>query len=95
MHGFALNVATDLTYMREHIVACGIPDRPVTSLREEGLDVSMHDVVDVLARLAGERWGSGSAERQDVAWDTAVPARQGGTDPLWYDRRSDRAISGA
>ncbi len=68
MHGFALNVATDLTYMREHIVACGIPDRPVTSLREEGLHVSLHDVVDVLARLAGERWGNGTSERQDVAW---------------------------
>jgi lipoyl synthase len=32
MHGFALNVTTDLTYMREHIVPCGIADRPVTSL---------------------------------------------------------------
>jgi len=30
MHGFALNVATDMTYLRRHIVACGIPDRPVT-----------------------------------------------------------------
>ena len=68
MHGFALNVATDLTYMREHIVACGIPDRPVTSLRDEGVDASMQEVVDVMARLAGERWGSGHAERQDVAW---------------------------
>ena len=39
MHGFALNVVTDLAYMREHIVPCGIPDRPVTSLAEEGVDV--------------------------------------------------------
>ena len=68
MHGFALNVSTDLTYMREHIVACGIADRPVTSLREEGVEISMRDVVEVLARLAAQRWGSGSAERQDVAW---------------------------
>ena len=68
MHGFALNVATDLRYMREHIVACGIPDRPVTSLREEGVEASLQDVVDVMARLAGERWGSGHAERQAVAW---------------------------
>ena len=69
MHGFALNVATDLTYMREHIVACGIGDRPVTSLAEEGVDVPMRDVVDVVARLAAERWGDGAgAERQDVAW---------------------------
>ncbi len=68
MHGFALNVTTDLTYMRRHIVACGIPGRPVTSLAEEGIDVPMSAVVDVVARLAAERWGSGVAERQDVAW---------------------------
>ncbi|MEM1334069.1 MAG: lipoyl(octanoyl) transferase LipB, partial [Actinomycetota bacterium] len=37
MHGFALNVTTDLTYMREHIVPCGIGDKPVTSLAEEGV----------------------------------------------------------
>jgi lipoic acid synthetase len=68
MHGFALNVATDLTYMREHIVPCGIGDRPVTSLAEEGIDVSMERVVDVVARLAAERWAGGAGERQDVAW---------------------------
>ena len=68
MHGFALNVATDLTYMREHIVPCGIGDRPVTSLAEEGIDVSMERVVDVVARLAAARWAGGAGERQDVAW---------------------------
>jgi lipoic acid synthetase len=68
MHGFALNVSTDMTYLRRHIVACGIADRPVTSLAEEGVDVTMREVVDVVARLAGERWGNGTAERQDVAW---------------------------
>jgi lipoic acid synthetase len=54
--------------MREHIVPCGIGDRPVTSLAEEGLDVSVEQVVDVVAGLAAERWAGGSAERQDVAW---------------------------
>jgi lipoic acid synthetase len=68
MHGFALNVTTNMTYLREHIIACGIADRPVTSLAEEGVRVSMRDVVDAVARLAAERWGHGSAERQDVAW---------------------------
>ena len=68
MHGFALNVSTDMTYLREHIVACGIEDRPVTSLAEEGVPVAMRDVVDAVARLAAERWGNGVAERQDVAW---------------------------
>ena len=33
MHGFALNVASDLSYFK-HIVPCGIDDRPVTSLSE-------------------------------------------------------------
>ncbi len=68
MHGFALNVTTDMAYMREHIVACGIADRPVTSLAEEGVDVSLADVVDIVARLGAQRWADGRAERQDVAW---------------------------
>jgi lipoic acid synthetase len=72
MHGFALNVTTDMTYMRQHIVACGIADRPVTSLAEEGLDVAMRDVVDVVARLAANRWAEGCAERVDVAWRHAI-----------------------
>jgi lipoic acid synthetase len=81
MHGFALNVTTDMTYMRRHIVACGIADRPVTSLSEEGLEVAIADVVDVVARLAGERWGNSLIERQDVAWrhtpDDLVPFSRG------------------
>ncbi|MFK7920014.1 MAG: lipoyl synthase [Ilumatobacter sp.] len=80
MHGFALNVATDLSYMREHIVPCGIGDKAVTSLAEEGLDVSMSEVADVVARLAAVRWapdeaGSGAIERQDVAWANPVDGR--------------------
>jgi len=68
MHGFALNVTTDMTYMRDHIVACGIADRPVTSLAEEGFDVSMQHVVDLVAHLGARRWADGRVERQDVAW---------------------------
>jgi lipoic acid synthetase len=75
MHGFALNVTTDMAYLREHIVPCGIADRPVTSLAEEGIDVSMRDVVDVVARLAADRWADGSLERQDVAWKHAADGR--------------------
>ncbi len=81
MHGFALNVTTDMAYMRDHIVACGIADRPVTSLAEEGIDVSIEQVVDVVARLAAQRWGTGRIERQDVAWhhrpDDLVPFSRG------------------
>ncbi len=72
MHGFALNVTTDMVYLRQHIVPCGISDRPVTSLAEElatsGTTVTMSQVVDVIARLAAERWNGGAIERQDVAW---------------------------
>ncbi len=95
MHGFALNVATDMAYLREHIVACGIGDRPVTSLREEGVDVEMREVVDVLARIAGERWGHGRMERQDVAWrhrpeDLSLFSRGAGPgDAVRPDRHAD------
>ena len=68
MHGFALNVDPDMTYMRQHIVPCGVAEYPVTSLKEEGIDVSMQDVVKIVSHLAIERWGGGEAEQQEVAW---------------------------
>ena len=44
MHGFALNVNTDLTYF-SHIVPCGIADKAVTSMQQElGHAVSLPDV---------------------------------------------------
>ncbi|HUF96891.1 MAG TPA: lipoyl synthase [Ilumatobacter sp.] len=82
MHGFALNNTTDMTYLREHIVACGIGDRPVTSLAEEGIDVSMERLVDLVTEFAAERWGDRVVERQDVAWhhrvDDLAPFSRGG-----------------
>jgi lipoic acid synthetase len=72
MHGFALNVEPDLA-MFANIVPCGIPDKPVTSLRAEGIDASMADVVEaVIARaIAQFRPGAGvsgapGVERQDA-----------------------------
>jgi lipoic acid synthetase len=67
MHGFALNVDPDMT-MFTHIVPCGISDKAVTSLAAEGVDVSMRDVVDVVARLAADRWGAAGWERAEVVW---------------------------
>jgi lipoyl synthase len=68
MHGFALNVAPDMRYWG-YIVPCGIPDKRVTSLADEGIDVGMREVVDVVAAHATVLWGKGAhADRQDVVW---------------------------
>jgi lipoyl synthase len=68
MHGFALNVATDLRYFG-HIVPCGIPDRPVTSLAEIlGGGVSIEDVVDVLVPQFARVFRSTAVEEQRAAF---------------------------
>jgi lipoic acid synthetase len=68
MHGFALNIDPDMAYMRQHIVPCGVSEYPVTSLKEEGINVSTQDVAKIVSRLAIERWGEGEADLQEVAW---------------------------
>jgi lipoic acid synthetase len=68
MHGFALNVAPDMRYWG-YIVPCGIPDKRVTSLADEGVDVGMREVVDVVAARAAALWGEGTdVDRHDVVW---------------------------
>ncbi len=48
-HGFAVNVAPDLTHFGG-IVPCGIAEYPVTSLADLGLEVSMAEFDAALAR---------------------------------------------
>ena len=62
MHGFALNVAPDMRYWG-YIVPCGIPDKRVTSLADEGVDVTMQQVVDAVAARAAALWGRGDVDR--------------------------------
>ncbi|HEX6569112.1 MAG TPA: lipoyl synthase [Acidimicrobiales bacterium] len=76
MHGFALNVAPDMRYWG-YIVPCGIPDKRVTSLAAEGLDVSLQQFTDAVVARAADLWGGGrggdadpgpAVDRRDVVW---------------------------
>lgn len=66
MHGFSLNVDPEMA-MFGHIVACGIADKGVTSLAEEGIDATMRQVVDAIVGRAGARWGP-DVDRADTVW---------------------------
>lgn len=50
LHGFALNVNTDLAYFN-HIIPCGIQNKKVTSLKNElGREVAMEEVKEKLKK---------------------------------------------
>ena len=78
MHGFALNVSTDLLFMREHIVPCGISEHDVTSLHELGFDVTVQQVADLVSVLAAQRFAGGEFDRHDVAWSVVQGDEQVG-----------------
>ena len=67
MHGFALNVDTDLAWF-DRIIPCGIREYRPTSLRAEGCEATMREMVDAVIRRAAERWSATALERADVAW---------------------------
>ncbi|HEV7233322.1 MAG TPA: lipoyl(octanoyl) transferase LipB [Sphingorhabdus sp.] len=48
MHGFAVNVAPDLSHFGG-IVPCGIAEFPVTSLSDLGIEATLHDFDEALA----------------------------------------------
>lgn len=57
MHGFALNVTTDLSYF-SHINPCGFTDKGVTSIEKEtGLKPSLEEVAGRFAAHFGEQTG--------------------------------------
>jgi lipoyl(octanoyl) transferase len=57
MHGFALNVNTDLNYF-SHIVPCGISDKEVTSLQKElGNEVELKEVEEILKDKIARMFG--------------------------------------
>ena len=57
MHGFALNVSTDLSFF-DHIVPCGMPGAQVTSMAQElNRDVAVSDVMPALVQAVGRQFG--------------------------------------
>ncbi len=67
MHGFAINVNTDLSYF-DAIVPCGIEGKKASSLVEEGFQISLRQVTDVVSALAIANWAGGNSDRLDTAW---------------------------
>ncbi len=66
MHGFALNVSTDLTYFNS-IIPCGIPDKQVTSLTQElGIEVDLSEVKALVRKNFEDVFGCKVIDFQEV-----------------------------
>lgn len=68
MHGFSLNVNPDMSYF-DLINPCGITDRPVVSLHDLGIEVSLAAVSDTLIKQFAHVFGV-------MMIDEALPARR-------------------
>lgn len=65
-HGFAFNVATDLSYF-DHIVPCGIRDKQVTSLEKLlGHALAMDAVTECVVERFGQVFGLEMQESQEL-----------------------------
>jgi lipoyl(octanoyl) transferase len=74
-HGFAFNVATDLTHF-QLIVPCGISDRGVTSIRKAvGRDVPIREVEDRLIEHFCEVFDRSSHEDNEDEPSLATPSK--------------------
>jgi lipoyl(octanoyl) transferase len=71
-HGFALNVATELSYF-DLIVPCGIPEVAMTSVqRELGRTIGLREVADIVARAAAEVFGLEPRSIEPAALDARI-----------------------
>ena len=75
MHGFALNVSTDLSWF-DHIIPCGIENISMTSLQEQRLNISVKEVADLVAQTAIRRWTKTNADityEQYEKYERSIP----------------------
>jgi lipoate-protein ligase B len=73
MHGFALNVNTDLDYF-QRIIPCGIFHRGVTSMRVQlGREVAMESVCRELVTQVGAVFGTDTVLREAKEYTDSLP----------------------
>ena len=86
-HGFALNVDPQMEYF-DHIVPCGIPDRPVTSVSAVlGRTVSIEEVVEALLFRV-----SALSEFSEIETQLGAFARGAGRTEFEVDRMVDSGV---